>query len=559
LCRWPGGGGTWPGVTLSTANAAAAAAFYQQAALTTASAASGESDPATAAAWAAFYASKQHASASTPAAAATSSTATGAHTSLPGSTSSDRYLYDATSGYYYDTLTKLYYDTRSQLFYNTADASWCSYDATTGTYTPAAAPSQSQTTQPSSDTAAAQPQTASTSTSQQPADASTSSGSSSVPETSQDSSASSSAAAVLSVSETSTTSSELAPPPPRLPSQPPPPAPFPDSATETSGATPQAPAPASAIPSSKERQAVSLSFQATKKPTAKTTQLLGRAKKIAEDVEKWKKKLAEEKGEAGPTTPAPEPTSTQQHSVQSLSNDREQTMNDASLEAPSNHDPTASASLPSSSFQTEFDMAWQQWALQQLDFVNNICILCKRKFNSADILRKHSEASELHKKNVEETKQAAAAQQAQAAATAAAAAASEYRDRAAERRQTYGQGRHDVHLGGQAEHTDVKRKQRSISPAAPMPKSVPESIADDNTGNKMLRGSGNSAPNQVHGKSSERMGLGMASSLAQMERDPKMERDPNDTYAETVRKHMARRFEELNAEEEAKRRKIELG
>mmetsp|Transcript_10526 Transcript_10526/g.21198 ORF Transcript_10526/g.21198 Transcript_10526/m.21198 type:complete len:608 (-) Transcript_10526:1053-2876(-) len=107
----------------------------------------------------------------------------------------------------------------------------------------------------------------------------------------------------------------------------------------------------------------------------------------------------------------------------------------------------------------------------------NICFLCRRKFKSNELLLRHVELSDLHKKNLEISRNAGDRQ---------------YRDRAAERRETYGvdeEAMEELHRQKEKKR-DMKAK-RSGKAQEPIVAEVKEDpLGSSNMGNKLLRAMG---------------------------------------------------------------------
>ncbi|ELU44516.1 G-patch domain-containing protein [Rhizoctonia solani AG-1 IA] len=119
------------------------------------------------------------------------------------------------------------------------------------------------------------------------------------------------------------------------------------------------------------------------------------------------------------------------------------------------------------------------------------CLLCSRQFKTVEMLKRHSNESELHKTNlgkpelVESAKaKVEAARQAQASTSGA--DKPKYRDRAAERRVALRQPDHPI---PEASQTDKKRKwaEGPPPPAPPPAPPVQPGKDDNNVGNKLLK------------------------------------------------------------------------
>lgn len=136
-----------------------------------------------------------------------------------------------------------------------------------------------------------------------------------------------------------------------------------------------------------------------------------------------------------------------------------------------------------------------------VDEGKKMCLLCKRAFPSVDVLRKHVEKSELHKKNLEEKRvewgrqyvsammekegdEAAVDALAQAAPPAPAEQKIVYRDRAKERRQQFGLDpgvvTRDEIVGTRSE--EALRRESEAASLRP--------LGEDNIGSKLLKGMG---------------------------------------------------------------------
>jgi len=121
------------------------------------------------------------------------------------------------------------------------------------------------------------------------------------------------------------------------------------------------------------------------------------------------------------------------------------------------------------------------------------CLLCQRAFKSRDVLEKHCQKSDLHKKNVTDKKaeMGAAATSAQAttamtfdgSSSSSAMSSSQYRDRAKERRQKHGldPGLRDTFPSGAKDETELKDE-------AEQKQRVP--LDESNVGNRLLKSMG---------------------------------------------------------------------
>lgn len=168
-----------------------------------------------------------------------------------------------------------------------------------------------------------------------------------------------------------------------------------------------------------------------------------------------------------------------------------------------------------------------------IDWVKLTCLLCKRKFPSAEVLTKHKTLSDLHKQNLMEyRKQNELLPQ-----------ASGYRDRAAERRMKFGED----------EPIPVNSRKRYEPPEQPMMSHPPPSVVDT-IGGKMLqkmgwsegRGLGKSEQGRIAPIEAEQRpglaGLGQKRGIYTP--------TPGETYRDTVKKLMIARYKEVVGNEE---------
>ncbi|CAE6525450.1 unnamed protein product [Rhizoctonia solani] len=117
------------------------------------------------------------------------------------------------------------------------------------------------------------------------------------------------------------------------------------------------------------------------------------------------------------------------------------------------------------------------------------CLLCSKKFKSIDMLKRHSNESELHKTNLGKPELVESAKsKIEAARQAAGGEKPKYRDRAAERRVALRQPDHPMPEPGQGQ-ADKKRKwaEGPPPPALPPPPPVQPGKDENNVGNKLLK------------------------------------------------------------------------
>ncbi|XP_059161328.1 RNA-binding protein 5-like isoform X2 [Physella acuta] len=275
------------------------------------------------------------------------------------------------------------------------------------------------------------------------------------------------------------------------------------------------------------------------------------AKKIAKDMEKWAKSLNAQKEaqkEGFKRTPnAPQqPGSFPSHKQESAAADAgfamlQKVKEDMSMMPPppimkpSSSKPGLVASYGGDSDSGEEDDSTAPLDESKLvDWAKLACLLCKRQFQSKEILSKHTQVSDLHKQNLE-------------ALTKSKGSSSggkvEYRDRAKERRQKY---------GAPEPPEPRKRKERDFEAPIPVVFDEPtkKGIGDDNIGNKLLQkmgwsqGMGLGKANQgrtdpIEAKRRNQMaGLGA--------RGANVVADVGDNYRDALKKTMYARYNEMD-------------
>ena len=284
---------------------------------------------------------------------------------------------------------------------------------------------------------------------------------------------------------------------------------------------------------------------------------------VSIQLQKWSTKQVELKSEDTPSYPqAPEPEPTRSSPL--VADQQPQDVLDLS-----NYDPD-----------------------ELLDLIQIACLLCQRKLKTVQDLRKHQALSDLHKKNLEDPQAVQAAlRKARGVSSSSSSSSSneygasatnstassisassatlntlptnvddepKYRDRAAERRQTFGQpeyplpptpagrdygGRHNSYRGG---YGDLE----VIIPEQP----TKDGIKEDNIGNRLLKsmgwkegqglgkdGDGIKAPIEA---SSYAKGVGIGAGLLRKADGTTVMRGPQGTYAETAKELARRRYEE---------------
>lgn len=168
-----------------------------------------------------------------------------------------------------------------------------------------------------------------------------------------------------------------------------------------------------------------------------------------------------------------------------------------------------------------------------IDWTKLTCLLCKRRFPSADVLNKHKTMSDLHKQNLAEfrKKEELLPQ------------TNGYRDRAAERRMKFGEDEPIIR----------KRYEPQDAMPPPMPSAPPPNVVDT-IGGKMLqkmgwsegRGLGKTEQGRIAPIEAEQrpalVGLGQKRGIYTP--------TPGETYRDTVKKLMIARYKEVVGQEE---------
>jgi RNA-binding protein 5/10 len=199
----------------------------------------------------------------------------------------------------------------------------------------------------------------------------------------------------------------------------------------------------------------------------------------------------------------------------------------------SDEDQAAKASIAAASTFNEKD---------HVDFDKLTCLLCKRAFQSKDILMKHLKISDLHKENLQKFKMQ------QGILELNPASSLQYRDRAKERRQKYGEADPvPINKSKERFHRELE-KQASIAKTYQATTVAAQPIGESNIGNKLLQkmgwkaGSGLGKSNQGRTEIIEaeqrvsNAGLGSKSSSYGA--------GPGDDYKTYIKKMMKKRYEE---------------
>ncbi|CAD5119081.1 DgyrCDS7726 [Dimorphilus gyrociliatus] len=265
------------------------------------------------------------------------------------------------------------------------------------------------------------------------------------------------------------------------------------------------------------------------------------ANKIAKDMEKWAKKMnqtkdaeKEAKAHAASTNRLESATS----DIGASFLDKVVSEEETQVASPNGSSSTPSNTNLVAQYGGDSDSGDEQGELtackeeQLTDWSKLACLLCKRQFNSKEILQKHNAISDLHKKNLEEWRLRNSAPK--------------YRDRAAERRQKYGQPEPPKpNRGGRFERFEPE------STSVPYEQPTADGINNDNIGSKLLqkmgwsegrglgrKGQGIQTPIKAEMRQSQ-AGLGARGAAVSVE--------PGDSYRDTVKKAMYARYHQLDS------------
>lgn len=177
---------------------------------------------------------------------------------------------------------------------------------------------------------------------------------------------------------------------------------------------------------------------------------------------------------------------------------------------------------------------------QLMDFDVNICLLCKRKFQNGDQIKRHRSLSKLHSSRLKRLRQRLFSEE-QLDRIERKEREALYRDRAKERRLKYGQTDRIIPL----EHT--------VKPQTKIETTAEQPISRENKGAALLT------------KMGWREGIGLGKSNEGMTDIIKLDAhvgtsglgsksykvDPNLSYKEAVKKIMYQRYHELSSDDEA--------
>ncbi|KAH9526929.1 RNA-binding protein 5, variant 2 [Dermatophagoides farinae] len=273
----------------------------------------------------------------------------------------------------------------------------------------------------------------------------------------------------------------------------------------------------------------------------KTTDKAKIAKKIAKDMEKWAKTLANSSQQRKELSTKPQVFQTdaeEEPECSSASNisyrifEKQQQQISNSLSA------TADDSIKLMKETIDPFEIIKAEEEKLIDRDRLACMLCKRQFNSGELLAKHQQLSGLHKTNLSVLRQTLLNDE-QLEHVEQVEREMNYRDRAKERRDKYG-------IDDTPEFSKRKFEMEKQS-LPPLKEKTPPPISDDNIGNRMLKAMGWTEGTGL-GKSNQGMsgiieverrksGLGLGNQNATFSRE---------SYKEAVRRTALQRFKEMN-------------
>eukprot|EP01102_Stenamoeba_stenopodia_P006394 TRINITY_DN174_c0_g1_i9.p1 TRINITY_DN174_c0_g1~~TRINITY_DN174_c0_g1_i9.p1 ORF type:complete len:731 (+),score=171.98 TRINITY_DN174_c0_g1_i9:466-2658(+) len=285
--------------------------------------------------------------------------------------------------------------------------------------------------------------------------------------------------------------------------------------------------------------------KAKKEKKAKTSTIL--SKKMSADVEKWNKKSKELSESADePVQSTAEQLSTEQKNKIWESIKSANALLANVDKAPSQSSVPSTSTTPSLASSTEITSG-------------NVCLLCKRKFNSQEILQKHVKESELHKTNLEKLKQEQEAKEAIHASQSQEKKNNSHKSKSAI----------EAAMHSSSHRSDSVHAYENATASSSAPNSGYIPLGEENVGMKMMKklgwkegeglgkfNSGITAPVEAELRT-ERAGLGsVEESASTNERDRIM---PGDSYQLAAKKKARARFFSLMGgsedEDDTKRRR----
>lgn len=264
------------------------------------------------------------------------------------------------------------------------------------------------------------------------------------------------------------------------------------------------------------------------------------AKRIQKDMEKWAKTLNQRKEQSKSSSVA---------SPDNPSSSSQKGAEDIAFQILQRKDETPDSGLPglagygSEEEEEEQSASCSQAELKLTDWEKLACLLCKRQFQSKEKLNKHNTLSDLHKQNIVEwRKQNAGAAEMGGSGRSQEVNSFQYRDRAKERRNKFGDDDKPVPNKFKEKYLkalDEVTVTGGAAEAASMPK-----IGEENVGNRMLQkmgwkdglglGKKNQGRTEIITAQSRtaQSGLGTAQIAS----------NPNDTYKDLARKTLWNRY-----------------